>query len=74
VSRPNSRSWPRSNRSPPIAGYARLDGSAPSAPLGRRPHENMAVFASSWLHLLKNWSLRETRRRSYAVLLFDCVE
>ncbi|MCC0808280.1 hypothetical protein FPV16_19030 [Methylobacterium sp. W2] len=41
--------------------HARLDDPGPSAPRGHGPQGNRVGFASSWLHPLKSWSLRETR-------------
>ena len=43
---------------------ARLDGPLPSAPRGREPQEKTGVSASSWRHLSRIRSLRETRRGS----------
>src|SRR4029077_8926830 len=40
---------------------ARLGGPAPSEPRGHGPQGNMEELASSSLHPLKSWSLRETR-------------
>src|SRR4029077_17714853 len=61
VSPPSSRSSRQSSGSPPIARRARLGGPAPSEPRGHGPQGNMEELASSSLHPLKSWSLRETR-------------
>src|SRR6478672_7501741 len=61
VSRPSSRSSRQSSGSPPIARRARLGGPGPSEPRGHGPRGNTGELASSWLHPLKSWSLRETR-------------
>ena len=58
---PSSRSSRQSSGSPPTARRARLGGPAPSEPRGHGPRGNTGELASSWLHPLKSWSLRETR-------------
>src|SRR6201996_5082732 len=61
VSRPSSRSSRQSSGSPPIARRARLGGPGPSEPRGHGPQGNTEELASSSLHPLKSWSLRQTR-------------
>jgi hypothetical protein len=40
----------------------------PSGPLARGPLVNTGVFALSWLHPVRSWSLRESRRGSQSFL------
>ena len=58
----------QSSRSSPIATDDRLDGLAPSARLARALPVNISLSSSSWLHLLKVRSLRQTRRGSFSRL------
>src|SRR5688572_29491618 len=46
---------------PTIARRARFGDPGPSEPRGHGPQGNMGELASSWLHPLRSWSLRETR-------------
>jgi hypothetical protein len=56
---PNSRSLRRSTKPPPSAMHARLNDPKPSAPHGREPRWKIcSSYCSSWLHLLRSWSLR----------------
>jgi hypothetical protein len=50
--------------SPTIVRRALLGGPGPSEPRGHGPQGNTGELASSWLHPLRSWSLRETRRGS----------
>src|SRR5438045_2080024 len=61
VSRPSSRSSRQSSGSPTIGKCARLGGPGPSEPREHGPQGNMGELTSSWLHPLKNRSLRKTR-------------
>src|SRR5207253_3839552 len=67
VSRPSSRSSRQSSGSPTIARRALLGGQGPSEPRGHGPQGNTGELASSWLHPLRRWSLRETRLVTVAV-------
>src|SRR4029077_8423364 len=50
---------------------ARPRGPEPSGPRGPGPREKTCCWsASSWLHLLRSWSLRSTRGGSVAVIHF----
>src|SRR3954470_21894978 len=69
-SAPCSRSWPRPKRSSPIATDAHVRDPAPAAPRGNGPQaRTCCLSACSWLHLLKSWSLRQTRSGSYRTLV-----
>src|SRR4051794_34968386 len=67
-----SRFWPRSSRSPSTARRARLGARAPSGRLAPSPQASSSSLSSwfPWLHPLRSWSLRETRRGSATL---DCV-
>src|ERR1019366_100003 len=57
-----SRSSLRSKQPPPSARHARPRGPEPSAPLGPGLRERICSSSClSWLHLLKSWSLRQSR-------------
>src|SRR5690348_8816114 len=65
TSRPCSRSSMQSNSSLPIATRDRLHAPAPCAPRVPGLQEKIDLMSSSsWLHLLKLWSLRQTRSGS----------
>ena len=52
----------QSRRSPPIATHARARDPAPSAPHARGPQaKTCSLSCLSSLHLLRSWSLRQTR-------------
>src|SRR6516165_8214537 len=56
----------RSERSSPIATDAHVRDPAPAAPRGNGPQaRTCCLSACSWLHLLKSWSLRQTRSGSH---------
>src|SRR5262245_22200947 len=62
---PCSRSWLRSKPPLPIATGAHARGPEPAAPRGNGPQaKTCCLSACSWLHFLKCWSLRQTRRGS----------
>src|SRR5438094_7322450 len=64
-SAPCSRSSLRPKRSSPIATDAHVRDPAPAAPRGNGPQaRTCCLSACSWLHLLKSWSLRQTRSGS----------
>src|SRR6476661_6991412 len=55
----------RLDRSSPIATDAHVRDPAPAAPRGNGPRaRTCCLSACSWLHLLKSWSLRQTRSGS----------
>src|SRR5262245_43393602 len=57
-----SLSCPLSRRSPPTATHAHPRDPPPSAPHGRGPQaKTCSLSCSSWLHLLRSGSLRQTR-------------
>src|ERR1022692_3243795 len=57
-----SRSWLRSKLPPPSARHVRPHDPEPSAPHGSGPQERSYLSSClSWLHLLKSWSLRQSR-------------
>ena len=64
---PSSR---QSSGSPTIARRARLGDPKPSELRGHGPRGNTAELASSWLHPLRSWSLRETRDGSAPLFRF----
>jgi hypothetical protein len=64
ASRPHSRSSVRSTEWRPTASRTRPDDRAPSEPLALGPLPNTSL-ASSWLEVLKSWSLRQFRRGSH---------
>ena len=75
ASAPCSRSWPRSTSPPPSARHARLRDPEPSAPHGRGPREKTCSSSClSWLHLLRSWSLRQTRGGSDAYAQGACPD
>src|SRR5215204_3582756 len=75
ASAPCSRSSPQSSLPPPSAKCARLRDPEPAAPHGRGPRERTCLsFCSSWLHLLKSWSLRSTRGGSQGLERLGWVE
>src|SRR5450759_1459284 len=57
-----SRSSLRSKQPPPSARHVGPHGPEPSAPHGSGPQERICSSSClSWLHLLKSWSLRQSR-------------
>src|SRR5664280_2722053 len=57
-----SRSSLRSKQPPPTARHVGPHGPEPSAPHGSGPQERICSSSClSWLHLLKSWSLRQSR-------------
>src|SRR5205807_7852949 len=59
---PCSRSWLKPKRSSPSATDAHVRDRGPTAPRGNAPQAKpCCLSACSWLHLLKSWSLRQTR-------------
>src|SRR3981189_3055968 len=57
-----SRSSLRSKQPPPSARHVRPHGPEPSAPHGSGLQERICSSSClSWLHLLKSWSLRQSR-------------
>jgi hypothetical protein len=57
-----SRSCPQSRPALPNATYVHARDPKPSAPRGLAPQaRTYSLSCSSWLHLLKSWSLRQTR-------------
>src|SRR5882672_1049842 len=57
-----SRSSPRSKQPPPSARHVRPHGPEPSAPHGSALQVRICSSSClSWLHLLKSWSLRQSR-------------
>src|ERR1019366_1392221 len=57
-----SRSSLRSKQPPPSARHVRPHDPEPSAPHGSGPQERICSSSClSWLHLLKSWSLRQSR-------------
>src|SRR5207302_10584515 len=59
---PCSRSWLKPKRSSPSATDAHVRDRGPTAPRGNAPQaKTCCLSACSWLHLLKSWSLRQTR-------------
>src|SRR5271169_5962798 len=64
-----SRSWLRSKQPPPSARHARPHDPEPSAPLETALQERICSSSClSWLHLLKSWSLRQSRGGSWRVM------
>ena len=61
---PSSRSSMQSGTSPPIARHIPPDDPEPCAPHAHALPENIDSMSSSWLHLLKVRSLRQTRGSS----------
>src|SRR5664280_2591696 len=62
-----SRSSLRSKQPPPSARHVGPHGPEPSAPHGSGPQERICSSSClSWLHLLKSWSLRQSRGGSVA--------
>jgi hypothetical protein len=64
ASRASSRSWPQSTGSPHTGRCTRRGARKPSGPPARGPLGNKGVFAWSWLHPVRSWSLRDSRRGS----------
>src|ERR1035437_8036759 len=57
-----SRSSLRSKQPPPTARHVGPHGPEPYAPHGSGPQERICSSSClSWLHLLKSWSLRQSR-------------
>src|SRR5882724_513690 len=62
ASAPCSRSWLKLKRSSPSATDAHVRDPAPAVPRGNVSQaKTCCLSACSWLHLLKRWSLRQTR-------------
>src|SRR4029078_3784226 len=61
-----SRSSMKSKQPPPSARHARPRAPEPSEPHGSALQERICSSSClSWLHLLKSWSLRQSRGGSY---------
>src|ERR1019366_4934404 len=57
-----NRSSQRSKQPPPSAMHGRLRVPEPSVPHGSElPERTCSLSCLSWLHLLKSWSLRQSR-------------
>src|SRR6478609_4270972 len=68
MSPPCSRSSPQSSQWPTTARRGRLRDPAPSVPPAAGPQAKTGSRSSwSWLHLLKGWSLRQTRGGSLLI-------
>src|ERR1022692_1189924 len=63
-----NRSSQRSKQPPPSAMHGRLRVPEPSVPHGSElPERTCSLSCLSWLHLLKSWSLRQSRGGSDAL-------
>src|ERR1039458_2767350 len=65
-----NRSSLRSKQPPPSAMHGRLRVPEPSVPHGSElPERTCSLSCLSWLHLLKSWSLRQSRGGSVIALV-----
>src|SRR5664280_3825245 len=69
-----SRSSLRSKQPPPTARHVGPHGPEPSAPHGSGPQERICSSSClSWLHLLKSWSLRQSRGGSLLYVFWESL-